>query len=699
VVHITTSSFPTAAPSFCSATIKKFAVQNSAALCRTSQRQAFAHALLSMAALEQPGPTEGGSDAMPEAGHPLPALSAPLQDALQALPGALSTAASSSPTSKVEGHDGPSEMLDDVDFGARHEVIVIGSSDDEDASEPKGSPSPSMAHSAPSLEAASSAATAASVAASASAAASASTAAEREDDANPVAARNRSGTSNPTCAKCQRVFRPKQRGAMVTHQKSCTGEAWAARAKLDRAPSAQRPAGSQARNQLLNSQGYEMQWNSANRSVAAASAAIAQDPERASKLTRAKTKAACAGAAQGGVAGGALPFGGAPRNAAERLHSTKTQPALTWFSKNTDAGADGGAPAGTSAGAAVVKLPTWAIAVPRRRGFAIVSGGHRTIADGVGQGAGGMAGQENVAICSRVGPEYQAEIPPLRGSATDDAASSSLGEGVEEELHGPASLLVRVETREIEREMAVAAAKHLTATAYEVHPAYAPPVSSRYAAPPPAFARDDGMDLANDQCGACGRMCGNRGATVFHEKTCAARAAAGLPPAGDRRLSKGERTLDNLAKRRHASASAKERKGDAGEPGATGTNLQRHDTAAEKAGRAAGAGSATRKQPKRPRLQNGCKAGPSAAVGEAGPAYAVERLCGQRVVDLGAVRQLQYLVRWSGCGAEEDTWEEQADILDPELVRAFLDKCDGLRRTTLGTPPLASPLGDSIDLD
>jgi len=489
--------------------------------------------------------TEGASDAMTEAEHLISTPNTPLQDALRGPPGALSAAAFSI-TSKVVGHDRPSEMLDDATFVEGREVIVIGSSDEEDASE--SNPSSSMAGSSPSVEA-SSAASAASAAASAAPA-------EREDDhVDPVGVSKLGATSRPTCAKCQRVFPAKQRGAMVSHEKWCTGEKWVAPATQDRTL---RPHGktlSRARAQLLDSQGFSMQWLSANRSVAAASLAIAQDPERASRLTRAGTQAAGAEAAQGGEADGGLPYSGAPRNAAECLSSTMAQPALTWFGlTRSDASADGGAPAGAPAGAAVVKLPTWAIAVPRR-GFAMVPGGYRANADG--RLEGGMAADANVAICSRVGPEYQAMLPPFHGSATAGAASSSLGKGADEELRGGTSRLVCMETREIEREMAVLAAKHLTAAAYDDHPEFA------YAAPPPAPAEGGrkivvpALNLAYTQCGTCGRMFGNRGAMVSHEGTCAtrvaatARVAATLPPAKvNRRLGRGKRASQIGAKRK-----------------------------------------------------------------------------------------------------------------------------------------------------
>ena len=46
-------------------------------------------------------------------------------------------------------------------------------------------------------------------------------------------------------------------------------------------------------------------------------------------------------------------------------------------------------------------------------------------------------------------------------------------------------------------------------------------------------------------------------------------------------------------------------------------------------------------------------------------AYGVERLLGQKV----SARSIKYLVRWSGYGEEEDSWEGASNICDPVLIR------------------------------
>ena len=180
-------------------------------------------------------------------------------------------------------------------------------------------------------------------------------------------------------------------------------------------------------------------------------------------------------------------------------------------------------------------------------------------------------------------------------------------------------------------------------------------------------------------------MFGNRGAMVHHEGASTARVAAGLPLAGvNRRLSRSERASESDAKRKHAEA----RKHGVGNSSSAGTIQPQETTAEATAGRAWTGGGA-----KRPRIHRH-KAELSVAGGKTSAAFVVERLCGQRVVDVGAGggRKLQYLVRWSGFGAKEDSWEEQADILDAGIVRAFLKDCDRLR--TPLTPPL---LNNSID--
>ena len=151
--------------------------------------------------------------------HPLSAPGTPLQDIFQA-PSAVGAQASSTliieGAQAIEGHEGPAST---------------------DAS-------------------------------SAADAAGASTAAEREDVSSITVKRAHRETgdrSNPVCDQCGRAFPPKKRGAMISHQNSCTNGPWVAPVKPPRPLASRHPSGSRARAQLLDSQGFAMQWLSANR--------------------------------------------------------------------------------------------------------------------------------------------------------------------------------------------------------------------------------------------------------------------------------------------------------------------------------------------------------------------------------------------------------------------------------------------------
>ena len=60
--------------------------------------------------------------------------------------------------------------------------------------------------------------------------------------------------------------------------------------------------------------------------------------------------------------------------------------------------------------------------------------------------------------------------------------------------------------------------------------------------------------------------------------------------------------------------------------------------------------------------------------------YTVEALVAQRW--RGGKRQ--FLVRWHGYGRADDTWENEANILDPDLVRHFDLFVAGMAKTDTG---------------
>ena len=51
--------------------------------------------------------------------------------------------------------------------------------------------------------------------------------------------------------------------------------------------------------------------------------------------------------------------------------------------------------------------------------------------------------------------------------------------------------------------------------------------------------------------------------------------------------------------------------------------------------------------------------------------FVVEALVGERYTGSGARRRHQFLVRWQGYGAKDDTWEDEEQILDDELIAEF----------------------------
>ena len=51
--------------------------------------------------------------------------------------------------------------------------------------------------------------------------------------------------------------------------------------------------------------------------------------------------------------------------------------------------------------------------------------------------------------------------------------------------------------------------------------------------------------------------------------------------------------------------------------------------------------------------------------------FVVERLLGERRVGSGKRRRKQYLVKWEGFDDAENTWEDEAMILDDDLIEAF----------------------------
>ena len=434
------------------------------------------------------------------------------------------------------------------------------------------------------------------------------------------------------CRHCGRTFNG-NRGACISHEKACNGEPWLPNAVKVKAPSPKVQCRHCGRTFPGNNRGACISHERACKGEPwQPKPARERDPSRkGEKATRRAT------AELMDSVGFAMQWGGGEVPTGE---------------PSTDSG---DAPAGEAR-----TLPKWARASRSRSMLAPSAGG---------RGDGGRDDDTSV----NVGESYQATVPPWLEEGS--AAATATEEEEEGEEQEPLSWL------EVEVSIARSTAARLTAAAFggedEVRAGFAPPAdemggggwrsslldddgeaaAAAAAAPAPAAA-------APIVCAKCGRSFGNRGARAVHEGRCQGADAAGGAAGGGSPRKRRQAGPQDLTCAFCSRAF--------GNMGAKVTHVRvcpkrpTHAAAAADASDAAPA----RKRSKTPEPQHIAAAAAAAAAAEVDDdVYTVDRLVATRVVSAGGGRRRrQFRVRWEGWSEEHDTWEDEAHILDEQLI-------------------------------
>jgi hypothetical protein len=314
-------------------------------------------------------------------------------------------------------------------------------------------------------------------------------------------------------------------------------------------------------------------------------------------------------------------------------------------------------------------------------------------------------GERHQTVC----PAYEGPWAARMEREGDTTALPSIREGVP------------VAQRRVTIEAARATAARLTAAAYGVayermesySPAdedmkvYPEPETAQqqqpHAAAPPAPDRSSLASAPADRsteadgggedhsCEYCGKVLAKAGALTMHIRFCKVRLAGGGPRTTVAQQSSSA-ALSQSASEQPAAATAAEEDGHLCDKClrsfGSRTWLSRH---ACTGGAEASGVPKRRRRPSAPRPAKSKSAptGPEARAlsadadeseeGEEGEeellaqpdVFVVERLLGERFIGQGAKRRRQYLVRWEGFDDSENTWEDEAHILDDDLVDEF----------------------------